>query len=148
MRPGEPRDFESLYRIDQACYPPGIAYSRSTLRSFLSPGALCLVAEASGEIVGFLIAEEAQRRAHIITLDVLATCRRRGVGTALLREAEQQLRARGARQIGLETATENHAAIAFWRKHAYRTRGVIPRYYLGRGDAYAMEKVLPPAQEN
>jgi ribosomal protein S18 acetylase RimI-like enzyme len=49
-------------------------------------------------------------------------------------------------QVELETATDNHAAIAFWQKHGYRTRGVLKGYYHGRVDAYVMEKLLTPYQ--
>src|SRR5258708_33344969 len=53
IRPYNSRDFAKLFRIDQACYPPGIAYSKNTLRWFLNlPGAKCLVAEVSGKIAG------------------------------------------------------------------------------------------------
>jgi hypothetical protein len=29
-------DFESMWSLDQECFPPGISYSRSDLRAFLS----------------------------------------------------------------------------------------------------------------
>jgi ribosomal-protein-alanine N-acetyltransferase len=148
LRPYAPKDFEELYTIDQACYPPGIAYSKRTLRLFLRlPGAECLVAEAAGRIAGFILAEHEGERAHLITIDVLAAERRRGVGTALLRAIEQAVAARGVRQVTLETATDNHAAIAFWQKHGYRTVGVLKNYYLDRLDAYSMHKPLPVPKE-
>ena len=144
IRPYAPKDFEELYTIDQACYPPGIAYSKRTLRLFLRlPGAECLVAESGGAIAGFILAEHEGERAHLITIDVLAAERRRGVGTALLRAIEQAVAAHGVRQVTLETATDNHAAIAFWQKHGYRTVGVLRNYYLDRLDAYSMYKPLP-----
>jgi ribosomal-protein-alanine N-acetyltransferase len=140
---------ETLYAIDQACYAPGIAYLKRTLRWFLGlPGAECLVAEAEGRIAGFLLAEHAARRAHLITIDVLEPYRRRGFGTALLRAMEATLAERGVEQIELETATDNHAAIAFWRKHGYRTVGVLKRYYSNDLDAYSMQKSLAAPQEN
>ncbi len=143
IRPYESEDFDTLYLIDQACYPPGIAYSKRTLRWFLRhPGAECLVAEADAQIAGFVVAHRQGERGHIITLDVLESFRRRGMGTALLRAIEHALAAREVRQVELETATDNHAAIAFWQKHGYRARGVFKRYYLGRVDAYWMEKSL------
>ncbi len=144
LRPCEPDDFETLYHIDQACYPPGIAYSKRTLRWFLRlPGADCEVAQADNQIIGFILAEQEGSRAHIITLDVLENHRRRGVGSALLAAIEQRLAARGAREVELETATNNDAAVAFWQKHGYRTRGVLKGYYLDRLDAFAMHKSLP-----
>jgi ribosomal-protein-alanine N-acetyltransferase len=78
----------------------------------------------------------------LITIDVAESRRRSGVGTALLGQMEQRLARRGVRRVELETATSNEAAVAFWQRHGYRTHGVIPRYYLGRLDAYAMVKFL------
>jgi len=148
LRPYAPEDFEELYTIDQACYPPGIAYSKRPLRLFLRlPGANFLVAEVAGQIAGFILAEHEGERAHLITIDVLAAERRRGVGTALLHAIEQTVAAHGVRQVTLETATDNHAAIAFWQKHGYRTVGVLRNYYLDRLDAYSMHKPLPAPKE-
>jgi len=143
IRSVQEEDGETLYQIDQACYPRGIAYSRRTLKWFLAlPGAECLVAEAEGAIAGFILTEAAGAQAHIITIDVLTEHRRTGMGTMLLREAEQRLAARGIREVHLETAHDNAAAIAFWEKHGYRTCGVLRNYYLDRIDAFGMTKTL------
>jgi ribosomal protein S18 acetylase RimI-like enzyme len=139
-------DFDALHTLDLACYPPGISYSRRTLKWFLAlPGADCLVAksgEGVPEILGFIIAEADGNEGHIITIDIAESSRRTGVGTALLREMEQRLAARGVRRVSLETATTNEAAVAFWQRHSYRSHGVLPGYYLGRLDAYSMSKKL------
>jgi len=45
----------------------------------------------------------------------------------------------------LETASDNEAAVAFWRRHGYRIEATLKRYYLGRIDAYEMRKILPAA---
>jgi ribosomal-protein-alanine N-acetyltransferase len=147
LRSFDPADFDSLYDIDQACYPRGIAYSRRTLREFLSASdADCLVAEDNapgrGEITGFLIAEAEGGIGHIVTLDVVESHRRQGVGSALLVAEETRLAARGVSQVFLETATSNSAGVAFWQRHGYRSFGVIRGYYLGRLDAYQMRKTI------
>ncbi len=148
LRPYAPGDFETLYQIDQACYPPGIAYSKRALRWFLHlPSAECLIAEAEGRLAGFILAEYLGAVGHLITIDVLETHRRRGVGTALLSRMEQEFTARGVREIELETATDNHAAVAFWHKHGYRTVRVLRRYYLDNLDAFFMLKPLTTAKE-
>ncbi len=153
IRAYQSEDFEILYELDQACYPRGIAYSRRTLRWGLSaPGADCLVAQAkihehkpdsAPNLIGFILTEEEAPEAHIITLDVAANYRRAGVGTALLAEIERRMAARGVRSVGLETATNNEAGVAFWKRHGYRAVGLLPRYYLDRIDALAMTKNLP-----
>lgn len=148
LRSYEPHDFAALHRLDQACFPPGISYSKTTLRYFLTlPSADCVIAEESGRIVGFAVSEENPPLAHIITLDVTEKHRRLGVGTALLQQLESNLAARGVRSILLETANDNEAAVAFWKRYGYRIEATLKRYYLGRIDAYEMRKILPRAPQ-
>lgn len=144
LRSYEPHDFAVLHRLDQACFPPGISYSKTTLRYFLTlPSADCVVAADGNKVVGFILSEENPPLAHLITLDVAEKERRHGVGTALLDTLESNLGARGVRAILLETAIDNKAAVAFWKRHGYRIEATLKRYYLGRIDAYEMRKILP-----
>jgi len=146
LRAHEPRDFAALLRLDQACFPPGISYSKTMLRYFLKlPSADGTVAEDDGKIVGFVLTEENPPLAHVITLDVADTYRRRGVGTALLAESERNLALRGVRTVLLETAINNEAGVAFWQRHGYRIEATLKRYYLRSIDAYEMRKLLTGA---
>jgi len=148
LRSYEPHDFAALHRLDQSCFPQGISYSKTTLHYFLTiPSADCVVALEENHIAGFILSEENPPLAHIITLDIAAKERRRGVGTALLQKLESNLAARGVRSVLLETATDNEAAVAFWQRHGYRSEAVLKRYYLGRIDAYEMRKILPRVRE-
>ena len=149
LRPYDSSDFDALYTLDRACYPPGIAYSRSMLRWFLKqPGAICIVAEnPNAEIKAFVLVEAEAPLGHIITLDVAAESRRFGLGTELTVAAENALSINGVREIELETAIDNAAGIAFWTRHGYRTVGTIPRYYLDRVDALCMTKILSAPKE-
>jgi ribosomal-protein-alanine N-acetyltransferase len=148
LRAYEPHDFPALHRLDQSCFPAGISYSKTTLHYFLTiPSADCIVATDGGRIAGFILTEENPPLAHIITLDIAEIHRRHGVGTALLAESEKNLALRGVRSILLETATENEAAVAFWKRHGYGIEAVLKRYYLGRLDAYEMRKMLPNASQ-
>ncbi|MGH9740819.1 MAG: GNAT family N-acetyltransferase [Candidatus Acidiferrum sp.] len=143
LRAYEPHDFAALHRLDQSCFPAGISYSKTTLCYFLTlSSADCVVAFDDGKLAGFILTEENPPLAHVITLDIAEAYRRRGVGTALLEENEKNLTLRGVRSILLETAIENEAAVAFWKRHGYRTEAVLKRYYLGRLDAYEMRKLL------
>lgn len=144
VRVFEPEDFEALYRLDQACYPAGIAYSRYALREFLAaPGVRAWVADEEGGVVAFIIVRRlAPDRGHIITLDVRQDRRRQGVGTKLLTTAEEWLAQEGVHRLRLETAVDNDAAVAFRTQAGYQTLAILPRYYLGRLDAYRMEKEL------
>jgi ribosomal-protein-alanine N-acetyltransferase len=149
LRPYDPSDFDALYTLDRACFPPGIAYSRSMLRWFLKqPGAICLVAEDSSvQIIGFILVEADPPAGRLITLDVVAEHRRNGLGTNLTVAAENAMSAIGVREVELETAIDNDAGIAFWTRHGYRTVDTIPRDYLDRVDALCMTKLLAAPKE-
>ena len=145
LRSYEPHDFAGLHKLDQACFPPGISYSKTTLHYFLTlASADCVVAAEGNRIAGFVLSEENPPLAHIITLDVAEKQRRSGAGTALLQQLESNLSARGVRTVLLETAIDNEAAVAFWQRHGYRIKATLQRYYLGRLDAYEMRKILQP----
>ena len=143
IRAYEKRDFLALYKLDQACFAPGISYSKWVLQYYLNlPTVDCLVAEENKKIAGFVLAEVNAPLAHIITLDIAEPHRRAGVGTALLREVEKHFAFQGVTSILLETAVDNQSGIAFWEHHGYRTEAVVKRYYLGRIDANTMRKKL------
>jgi ribosomal-protein-alanine N-acetyltransferase len=143
LRPYAASDFETLYKIDQQCYEPAVAYSRRELRNYMRfPGSNCVIAEADRKPIGFILTAHREVYGYIVTIDVLARYRRVGAGSRLLTEAERCLTAAGVREIALETATDNASAIAFWQKHGYRTRGIKKRYYPGGRDAYSMIKRL------
>jgi len=153
-------DFETLWGIDQMCFPPGIAYSRRELAIYMrETRSFTLVAEvASGKgkpsgksegesgsnagIVGFLVAEAHRRSGHIITIDVLAEVRRAGVGSKLLAGAEDRLRAAQCRGVFLETAVDNQPALAFYKRHQYFLVKTMPVYYSNGVDALVLRKDL------
>ena len=182
IRDFQSADFETLWRIDQSCFAPGISYSRAELRFYIRhrasftlvavSGAPCfshpsrevaLASEAEvsippdsttaeagksspprdASIAGFIVAEAASRaRGHIITIDVIAAARRFGVGSLLLRAAEDRLISSGCRAVELETAVDNLSALAFYKRHGYSVVKTSPRYYSNGVDALVLEKTL------
>jgi ribosomal-protein-alanine N-acetyltransferase len=148
VRAYEAQDFDALYKLDQSCFPRGIAYSKTTLRYFLGlSSAECLVAVEKDDIAGFILSELDGPVAHIITLDVAEVHRRSGVGSLLLNTAERSLYAQGVRGVYLETAVNNNAAVNFWSRHGYIVEGTLKRYYLSRIDGYEMRKALRSGQK-
>lgn len=148
IRQADAKDFSALFKLDQKCFPAGIAYSKTMLKHFLTvPGAECLVATENSQIVAFLLTQENPPLAHVTTLDVGESHRRKGIGTLLLSESENNLRFRGVRTMLLETAITNEAGVAFWQRHGYRIEAVLKNYYPGHLDAYEMRKRLSAATE-
>jgi len=148
-------DFNALWEIDQQCFPPGISYSPLELLTYMRRlRSFTLVAEQpvsgsgnqDGEVarpVGFIVGEAGRRQTgHIITIDVLEEARRSGLGSKLLRAAEQRLRAAGCRAVFLEAAVDNAAALAFYKRHDYFLMKTLPRYYSSGVDAFMLKKDL------
>jgi ribosomal-protein-alanine N-acetyltransferase len=167
IRDFQPADFDALWCIDQDCFPPGISYSRTELKIYMRRrGSFTLVAVGAGPaaarvpdsgkdekyspeaaspepIVGFIVAEAASRSlGHIITIDVAAAARRFGVGSLLLRAAEDRLRASQCRAVELETAVDNLSALQFYKRHVYSVIKTYPRYYSNGVDALVLKKDL------
>jgi ribosomal-protein-alanine N-acetyltransferase len=144
LRPFRPDDLQTLYEIDQACFVPGVSYSRQELAAFVGHRqSQTWVAEEAGKITGFLIAHREPRKIlHIVTIDVLKAWRRRGVGTLLMDAAEQWARDQGLRMIGLETAQDNLVAQRFYAARGYRKVDEIEHYYADGTTAWVMVKEL------
>jgi len=73
---------------------------------------------------------------------VPSASRRFGVGSKLLATAEERLHAAACRSVELETAVDNSAALAFYKRHQYSVVKTIPRYYTNGVDAFVLEKEL------
>ena len=153
-----------MWRIDQKCFAPGIAYSRRELAAYVRRrGSFTVVAERYvrggmptgpnqpesddfAGILGFIVAEVGRGAGHIISIDVLPESRRLGIGSRLLNTAEERLRTAPCHSVVLETAVDNASALAFYKWHHYSVVKIVPRYYSGGVDAFLMAKSLLSAE--
>ena len=153
IRPFQKADFEVLWQIDQVCFDPLLAYSRPELAIYMRrPGSFTLVAESQADeavnrrsplrITGFVVAEVRRRSGHIITIDVIPSARRSGIGSILLQAAEAQLSRAGAAAVALETPVNNIGAIQFYKRKGYFVEKTVPGYYSNQLDALVMTKEL------
>jgi ribosomal-protein-alanine N-acetyltransferase len=140
-------DFETMWRLDQECFPSGIAYSRSELRHFLAAKmAETIVVERDGRIVAFVLGWRRDRTVgHVITLDVTASARRQGLGRRLMAELEGRFRIAGVPLVQLETAVTNTPAIRFYERLGYRKVAQLRSYYGPGLHAWRMQKALETA---
>ncbi len=155
LRDGKSSDLDTLWRIDQACFPPGISYSRLELAVYMRrPGSFTLLAEQPrartksfgdqpGTILGFLVAQtEAQKTGHIVTIDVVGNARRAGIGSKLISGAEERLRSMKIQSVYLETMVSNASAVEFYKRHGYTIVRTEENYYPNGADAFVFAKEL------
>jgi ribosomal protein S18 acetylase RimI-like enzyme len=92
------------------------------------PEALLVVESDGGEIVGSLIAAWDGWRASFYRLAVHPDRRRQGLATALLREGERRLQARGAARFTAIVTDDDLDAMGFWTATGYERQQSRARF--------------------
>jgi ribosomal protein S18 acetylase RimI-like enzyme len=108
--PGDP-----VWNRAEAAIPAKLAVQRE----------LFLVALDGNKIVGSIMAGYDGHRGWLYALAVSNDCRRRGIGSALVHEAETRLKALGCGKINLQIRASNSAVGAFYKRLGYGTEDRI-----------------------
>jgi RimJ/RimL family protein N-acetyltransferase len=91
-----------------------------------------LVADAGGQLVGELGLLIAGYGVADLGMLVAEGWRRRGVGSALLREGIDRARRAGAHKVALQVWPHNRAAIALYERFGFQHEGRLRRHYRRR----------------
>ena len=94
---------------------------------------------ADGEIVGGLLGGTYWGWMYVDILWVREDHRGQGLGSRLLREAEEEARRRGCHHVHLDTMSWQ--APAFYQKHGYEVAGILPDIPQGN-QKYLLTKAL------
>lgn len=129
-RPYIAADFEALYALEEACFPPPFRFDRRYMRKQVSSSeGATWVTEENGRLRGFAIVEWVEGVAYIQTIEVDPALRGQGIGARLLDRMEDSARAAGAVVIWLHVDAENAAAIRLYEASGYRRQGKEEKYY-------------------
>jgi RimJ/RimL family protein N-acetyltransferase len=158
VRPAEPADAAALVELASSvgAEPEGwlladanwrsVADERRYIRSLRRHADAALyVAEIGAEIVGRLsLARDPHRSsAHVADLGLMvaAAHRRRGIGTALLAQAEEWARASGVTKLELHVFPHNGPAVALYETRGYEREGYRRNHYR-RPDGRLVDAIL------
>jgi len=147
VAPMAPADLDEVLVIERHSFPS--AWSRGSYeRELRNRNSYYFVARHEGRLVGYIGTWVVVDEAHITTLAVHPGCRRRGLGSHLLRILIEHARQRGAARVTLEVREQNLAAISMYRAFGFQQTGVLRGYYGDTGEnGLVMWKVLTPAAE-
>jgi ribosomal-protein-alanine N-acetyltransferase len=97
------------------------------------PSGVCLAAESSGELVGYLICSRYDTVWHVMNVAVDPDLRRHGIGTALIAALLGEIGGAEA-QVTLEVRRSNTGAMALYERFGFRSAGIRRRYYQDNGE--------------
>lgn len=153
LRTFKPADLERVMHINQVCLPENYTnlFFMNLHKRF---PATFIVAEENGKVVGYIMCRVETglsnfgllgiaRKAHVISIAVLPTHQRRGIGHALVQEAMRNMPLYKARECYLEVRASNTPAIGLYKKMGFDILRRIRGYYIDGEAAYLMARKLP-----
>jgi ribosomal-protein-alanine acetyltransferase len=139
------RLLDKLCEIEEQCFDQE-AFSKRQITYLLADyNTIALVAKANSDIVGFIIAQiEIDNNTlfgHIITINVIPTCRRKRVASKMLKEIEDLLKQKGVSECHLEVRDDNAVALKLYLNSGYQKIGRLEKYY-GKAHGLYLKKSL------
>ncbi len=143
LRNYRPGDWEAMYALDVQCFEPPFRFSRRAMRGFAeAAGAITVLAEADGKLIGFCIVQMEDQLGYVVTLDVAAAGRRHGLARRLMNEVEARERAEHGTAMALHVFEGNVGAVSFYESIGYARLAVAKDFYGHDVDALVYEKTL------
>lgn len=113
-----------------------------------NPNARCWVSVEGEQVQAALVLWRVLDEAHIATVAVHPTLRRRGLGKGIIRAAMDAAYAEGARIFHLEVRAGNLPALALYEQFGFQVVGRREKYYMDNGeDALLMTLRLEKTEE-
>jgi ribosomal-protein-alanine N-acetyltransferase len=127
------RQLDRLYEIETECFGKEAFTKKQIAHLLTNYNSVGLVAKVNTKIVGFITGviyiERNALIGHILTIDVLTTYRRKGIGQKLLHEIEEIFRRKGVKACRLEVREDNTAALSLYQKLGYKKIARLENYY-------------------
>jgi len=121
-------DLPAVTEVERAVFSD--PWSESFFRELLAqPATWARIAERDGGLAGYAITRSEPPIADLENLATVPSQRRGGIARALLADAIEAARERGARQVVLEVRVSNFAAQGLYRVRGFRFAGLRRGYY-------------------
>jgi [ribosomal protein S18]-alanine N-acetyltransferase len=137
IRPMNLDDVPEVCAVDRECMQPPWS-QQAFAAECKSTAGYYIVAEAEGEVVGYLGSTMILDEAHITTFGVRSDQRRQGIGERLLADMLREAIKRKVRRITLEVRVGNVPARGLYEKYGFGPISLRKRYYADGEDALVL----------
>lgn len=129
IRQANPADVQDIYEIEKLCFPD--PWSKESVRFELEENsrAFYVVAEYSGEVVGYAGLWWIEDEGHITNVAVKPGYRNRKIAEGIIKTLISHTSLEGIHHYTLEVRRSNQAAINLYNKFGFEVEGVRPNYY-------------------
>lgn len=141
IRPMCESDLDAVLAIEQASFPAPWRREHF-LHELGAAHAFPFVAEADGDVVGYVCLMSLFEEAQILDIALDPEQRGRGSARLLMEHAFSVARQQGAEVMALEVRASNSAAIKLYERLGFVRTGTRQGYYEGKEDAVLMERSL------
>ncbi len=139
------KDLPAIAILERACFSE--PWTMEMLKNeFLRKEFCGALLEEDGKIVGFVCGMTLFEDAELMKVAVAESCRKRGLGGALIDEFYARAVSRGAERIFLEVRVSNAAALGLYQSRGYEKTRLRKRYYADGEDALEMKKEAHPEE--
>jgi ribosomal protein S18 acetylase RimI-like enzyme len=135
------RDLSELRKLEHVCFGDD-AWPLIDLIGVLGlPGIIRLKAVVDEKMAGFIAGDPKpwEEQGWITTVGVHPENRQQGIGSALIRECEVQMK---MPKVRLSVRQSNINAVLLYEHLGYHQVGIWPKYYRDGEDALVLEKII------
>ena len=150
LREMHPDDYQAVLALWEKT--PGVGTgpgdSKKEISAYLkrNPG-LCAVAEFNGKIVGAILCGHDGRRGSINHLAVDVSCRRLGIGKALVKWSLDGLEKAGIKKCNIVVFQDNRPGLAFWENIGWKNRRDLAFLQKNIGNNTGHKNIPKPKKE-
>jgi len=152
-----PSDLEGVIQVNRECLPENYS-SHFFINLYKRFPATFIVVEVNKEIVGYVMCRietgipsfkllGISRKGHVISIAVLPSHHRKGIGYELMHKATQAMMNYNAKECYLEVRESNLSAVNLYKKLKFTNARTIRKYYADGEDAFVMAIRLHKIQE-
>lgn len=140
LKPCTIEHIQGIYEVESESFSEADIYSLDLIRFLCSfCGSTSYVYEDGGAVAGYIITCIEGRSAHVISIAVKPSHRRRGVGSRLLCTALRILASGRVDRVYLEVRVSNEPALNLYRRAGFREIERLKNYYSDGEDGIRME---------